>query len=376
MASIRFSALVGSAVGSVGGLTLRTGRGGPVISSRARPTLPASAAQADAQAKFETVHRAWSALSAAQKLSWTTAAAATTRTNRVGLTRPRTARETYFATAMPMCYAGITLPTTYALPVYSQPYTTVRAVAIGTEEIYVSMDSLSIPTGHAFSVYGGRTFSGDVAGATPRMRHLVSTTAARCYIDIRTAFLSHFGQPAIGERLAFRLVHWTPGATTQTSWPITCNVLNRGPVKNANQGFEGAWVGQAPLSWNTITTYTPLKVTTNPMQSNTSWNLSVNGSSAACAAWSTMLGPLTAGHVYEARILLALNSGTISVFRLYDAAFTSFLTATSFTTGSQKELTYTFTATGWTGTGWLLFQNNANLAGNFTVDNISIREVL
>lgn len=376
MASIRFSPVIGAAAGSIGGITLRNARGGPVAASRARPALPNSAAQSESQAHFTACIRAWLALSAANKLTWTTAALSTSRTNRVGLTRPRSARELYMATAMPMSLAGLTLPTAFALPTYSQLYSTVRAVAIAADEIYISMDSLSIPTGRAFSIYGARTFSGDVAGATPRLRHLVTTSTARCYVDVRTAFLAHFGQPAIGERLHFRIDHWQPGATTKTSWPVTCNVLNRGPLKSANQNFEETWTGNAPLSWNTITTYTPLRVTTNPMQALNSWNLSVNGSSAASAAWSTMLAPLIAGRVYEVRCLLALNSGTISVFRLYDAAFTTFLTLTTFTTGSQTEIIATFTATGWTGTGWILFQNNANLAGNFTIDHLSIREVL
>ncbi len=376
MASIRFSPMIGSAAGSIGGITLRNARGGPVASNRALPTRPATDAQLASQALFQSVYRAWAALSAANRLTWTTAALTTATTNRVGLARPRTARELYFATALPMAYAGVTLPTAFAKPVYSQPYATVRAVAIGAEEIYISMDAYSVPTGQAFSIYGARTFSQAIAGATPRLRHLLSTTTARCYIDLRTAFLAHFGQPAIGERLTFRVDHWQPGSTTKTSWPLTCNVLHRGPIINPNPTLEGTWTGQTPNWWYNPTTYTATRITTNPLQAANSWNLTVGDSAANASENGLWNATLIAGHNYEIRFLLALASGTISVWYLIDATPHYYLLLATPTSPWQGEQTIQLTPTAITGNCLWQIINYAHVPGNFTIDNISIREVL
>lgn len=376
MASIRFSPVIGSAAGSIGGITLRNARGGAVASSRARPTRPASLAQAYAQAYFESVHRAWANLSAAHRLTWTTAALTSSTTNRVGLTRPRTARELYFATAIPMAYAGLTLPTAFARPVYSQPYATVRAVAIGAEEIYISMDANAVPINQAFSIYGARTFSSAVAGATPRLRHLVSTTTARAYVDVRDAFLSHFGQPAIGERLAFRVVHWQPGATTKTTWPLTTNVLHRGPIINPNPRFETNWTANLPWYWYEPAIFTDTKITTNPLEALASWNLTVGDNAATASADGLWNATLVAGHTYEIRYLLSLASGTVTIGYIYDGFPHYFTFLTTPTAPWQGEPTVQITPAAITGNCKWFFANNPHVPGNFTIDNLTIREVL
>ena len=376
MASVRFSPLIGSMAGSVGGSVITGGLGGPMARSRPRPTLPHSTSQQESQRHFTAVHRAWTDLSAADRLTWTTAALSASKTNRVGLTRPRSARELYFATALPLAYAGAALPTAFARPVYSQPYTTIRAVAIAAEEIYISMDSPTLPVGQGFSVYGARTFSGAAQGRTPPLRHLLSTTSGRCLIDVRTPFLAHFGQPAIGERLAFRVDHWQSGSTSRTSWPLTTTVLNRGPILNYSPNWEMAWVGNQPVYWIAPVNFAPLRITTNPLQAANSWNLSVGSVGSNSTAFSNTFPPLTAGHTYEVRLLLAHASGTFSYFAIWDNTFVARFLLQTPTAPSQREFITTLTPVTWAGFSQFVFVSFATVAGNFTIDHLTIRRIL
>jgi hypothetical protein len=292
------------------------------------------------------------------------------------LTRPRTARELYFATALPMAYAQIALPTSFTLPTYSQPYTTVRAVAIGAEEIYISMDSNTCPVTQAFAIYGGRTFSSDVAGATPRLRHLLSTVTARAYIDVRDAFLSHFGQPAVGERLAFRVVHWQPGATSKTTWPLTCNVLHRSLVINPNPRFELAWVANLPSNWTEPSTYVDTRITVNPLEQLNSWQLVVGDNVNTSQAHGPWGAPLAAGHTYEIRYLLSVASGTLTIIAIYDTTPTYDTLLTAFAGPWQGEKIHTLAPTAINGNCTWWIANNPHVPVNFTIDLLSIREIL
>jgi hypothetical protein len=376
MASIRFSPVIGAAAGSIGGLVISSGRGGPTVKSRPRPTNPASLSQAYAQAYFEQVHRAWTALSAANRLTWTTAALSATKTNRVGLTRPRSARELYFSVALPMAYAQIPLPGAYARPIYAQPYTTVRAVAIAADQIYISLDAAAVVAGQAISIYGGRTFSAATSGPTPRLRHLLSTVYTRCYLDVRAAFIAHFGQPAIGERLAFRVVHWKPMGTARSIWDLTTTVLNRGPDHVNNGTFEGSWTGQVPSPWTAPVIYTPSRDQSNPLQAANSWTLSVGDNVATAYTAAYLLTGLTSGRSYEFRCLLAMASGTFNSLKLYDNATTIHTLIAAPTAPSQREIIHTIPALTWVNPVYLWLTNAPHAPGSFTLDNLSIREIL
>lgn len=85
MANIRFGSLVSDARGSVGGMTISAGRGGPIIRARRKPVNPRSALQEVQRGRQAYLARHWShTLTAQQRADWNAYAAATSWTNKLG----------------------------------------------------------------------------------------------------------------------------------------------------------------------------------------------------------------------------------------------------------------------------------------------------
>lgn len=85
MANLAFSALVADARGSIGGVVLSRGRGGPIARARVKPINPRSTLQAARRASVAYLMKYWSnTLTEQQRTDWRAYAAGTSWTNKLG----------------------------------------------------------------------------------------------------------------------------------------------------------------------------------------------------------------------------------------------------------------------------------------------------
>lgn len=376
MASIRYSALVAAAAGSIGSVVLSSSRGGATARTRPKPPIADSAAQLDSRAHFRAVTAAWTALSAANRLTWTTAAATLTTPNRVGFNRPRTAKDLFFSVALPMSYAGVTLPTSFARPTYYQPYTTIRAVPFAGQALYLTMDSAATPSAQGFIVRAGRTFSNLATAPKPPLRHILTSTTVQCYLDIYQPFKDHFGEPQAGEYLWFEVSHFQPGGWQRSTFTFSTPVLSRGAAINPNGTFEGSWSGNTPASWTPSAGATYLRRTVNPLADANSWTVTVPDSAATEGPYCYLGYTINTSKTYEFRALVSITAGHLDHFVIAPFAGTQFDIPAPIAAPWQGQITIPIDPSGWTNPCGMYPANNPHSTGSWTVDNVSIREVL
>ena len=112
MALIRLSSLIGSISGSLGPITFRNTRNGPLATKRLTRTKQRSPAQQQSDSRWTALTRAWDNLTPANRLAWSTLARQLTHTNSLGVTYPRSGFALYTQHASPAYHASIPLPTT------------------------------------------------------------------------------------------------------------------------------------------------------------------------------------------------------------------------------------------------------------------------
>jgi hypothetical protein len=106
MAIFRESPFTPGLTGSIGGVTARTGRSGPVLEIRPRPCYKNTAAQAAWRADFARVATAWRNLGDEQHAAWAAAAAVYPHTNRLGLKTQISGWNLYVKTNLQIAASG------------------------------------------------------------------------------------------------------------------------------------------------------------------------------------------------------------------------------------------------------------------------------
>lgn len=128
MALIRLSSLIGSISGSLGPITFKNTRFGPLATKRLLRTKQRSPAQQSSDSRWVTITRAWQELSVEQRLAWKRVANEIPFTNSLGVTYRRSAFSLFTRHSTPAYHAGLPLntypPFFKALPELTTVYAT------------------------------------------------------------------------------------------------------------------------------------------------------------------------------------------------------------------------------------------------------------
>lgn len=166
MALVKYGSAITQLSGSVGGVTYARNKGGAYLRARTSPTQPNSALQTGARTLFSAAVNTWTnTLTSAERLAWSSYAAAVPYTNIFGETRYYTGQQRYVQCYIARVNAGglvtaaATAPTTY------------------TEAASVSFLTMSMTAG----------------AATPGNTALVKNSAGPADIVAGDSLLIHFG---------------------------------------------------------------------------------------------------------------------------------------------------------------------------------------
>lgn len=111
MASIRFSAMVDQALGSVGQVTFSKNRYGPVTRARVAPVNPKTSRQLAVRAAFKTASQAWASLGASTQAAWNAFAAAHPMSDRLGNSRILAGNAMFTEVTANRALCGLAAPT-------------------------------------------------------------------------------------------------------------------------------------------------------------------------------------------------------------------------------------------------------------------------
>lgn len=130
MAIFTPSHLIAAISGSLGSVTFKATRNGPVLAKRARPSRNHSPTAHRAASRWATLISHWQSLTQQQRNSWTSLARNYAHTDALGVHRPRQGLHLFLQHATPAWYLGLPLPTSapelphLPAPLYEPPLQT------------------------------------------------------------------------------------------------------------------------------------------------------------------------------------------------------------------------------------------------------------
>lgn len=209
MAVIRYGALVDGISGSVGGLTFRGTRSGPVLALRGRRLARWGAVSVESRAIMSRIAAGWVALDSDQRLGWVQAAGRLAESNRLGVRRRVGAYELFVRQNVWALSRGAALVEDIPAQVVRWPLGSVTldlaALKIDVVTSWRAPGIVGVPAGE-FRFFGKRTFRGagrrgggwvhlwdSAAAGSPHTFALWSYWSAAC------------GAPEPGERFGVRV---------------------------------------------------------------------------------------------------------------------------------------------------------------------------
>jgi len=112
MAIFTPSHLIGAISGSIGSVTFKLTRNGPLLTKRPRKTRKHSQALHRSQSRWSTLLAHWQSLDYNERRTWLSLARVLSTTNRLGISRPRHAFRLFIQHATPAFYIPTSLPRT------------------------------------------------------------------------------------------------------------------------------------------------------------------------------------------------------------------------------------------------------------------------
>lgn len=376
MALVRFGSLIQAASGRVGGLCFSRQGGTPIVRTQplyrrhdSERCLATRAAMAQAQSL-------WRDLSEANRLAWANFARQFPASNRLGLSRQRSAFNVFMASTVRGLLGGFFFRPS---PDQQTPYLLGRTVSV---ELW--------PGGPANVLYAEGS-EGDLPHATVKAQRLVSTynglpgqiwrTVSRTDIsdfahDFWTNLVAAFGTPARLEWFRFDVTQWLP------AWPRT--LTSRHLVQIPNVGDELTYNGDfqiggtPPTGWTVVGTgaLTQAILYTYADLASGHWIVAAAQPATEFLTHTTYRFTLVAGQTYTLRLAYNVTSGNISViyYLVPGLGYANICGPLPTADGAWHTLAVQFTPT-WSGTACSLRINNAaNIPGNVLFDNISIRK--
>lgn len=223
------SHIVTGASGSVGGTTYAKNRNGLYLREKTVPTQPRTTAQTNVRASFTGSAQSWRGLSDAQRAAWTALGKQVTTTDALGQSSTLTGAQIHLG------LNGV-LATVGASPIAdapSQPETVAALPAITLEASRAGGASGALSVFVRSSVYAGkvqvyatpavsagRTYFGD---AGFRLLQAVDGLTSGG-TDITAAYTAKYGAPALGAKIAVKLVPISPSGFKGAKYHATAIV--------------------------------------------------------------------------------------------------------------------------------------------------------
>ena len=192
--------MIGQASGRVGGTIFSRNRGGSYVRNGSIPSKVTSEKALNAKSYLSLASQAWSALTAAQRLSWNTWAASKTVTNRLGRSISLNGQNWYVALNTRLLAAGesqISVPPADVAP--AGVTITSLKVDAGAGDCKIAFSASPTGANESLWIRGACVPSAAVTNVENLFTTLLITPGAQASpVDIEAALVAAFGPIAVG----------------------------------------------------------------------------------------------------------------------------------------------------------------------------------
>jgi len=207
---IRLGSLVAAASGSVGSVTLKNTRSGPLLTARRHKSNTRSDLQINHQSLIPRANAAWRALTAVQKNAWRIFARTMPRQNRLGVTVYPTAHQLWVSYALPHYAAALT---PLATPPPSLPFYGALAVILDITSAPKFEVGVGLASGSTNNYNQIAVAQNPALGSTTSFRrwHWFGTFVDNEGLLVLTApYIERWGNPRIGQVIGVRISTFSP----------------------------------------------------------------------------------------------------------------------------------------------------------------------
>jgi len=222
----KFGAIVVDGRGKLGGHVASKNRAGSYFRTKVTPTNPQTSAQVNARSILATLSAGWSALTAAQRLSWNNAVDLWKKTDVFGDLKNPSGFNLFVQLNSNLAHIGVAQINTPPLPAAIGHWTTFSFVPDEDGTMVVTFAPTPVPAGYAVIVDGTAPCSPGIANANARFRKVTKLAAATATgADIQADYQTKFGSIApIGDKVFLR-AKYINIATGQVGLPVEASAV-------------------------------------------------------------------------------------------------------------------------------------------------------
>lgn len=208
MASIKFSALVGDARGSIGGNVFSRNANGGYVRNRTTPINPSTSKQANVRARMMTVINAWRAMTADEKHKWATQVSSNGYMSRVGESQTYTGYQLFLKRNLQLLAIGQPIVVDIPVdPVFPDSYSDSLDLeaAVGGASFSVADMIFNVApgtSGQTLVIYSTGNLSTGVTSTAQSYRQVSTHDASSgTTFDFSSGLLGLLGTPQVGAQL-------------------------------------------------------------------------------------------------------------------------------------------------------------------------------
>lgn len=211
--------------GKLGGQVATKGRNGLNIRTKVKPINRRTTSQVDQRSLLATTSQGWSALTDAQRASWTASALNFTHTNNFGQKFKPTGKNFYTEVNLNLLNSGSAIVNKPPLTTPPTGLTALTALSAAANTLTASFAATPTAAGNVAIVQATRGLSAGVAFVGKQYRQIATFPAAAASpLDLTAAYTAKFGAPPSGLRVFIR-VKMIDSVSGLPSIPIQSSVI-------------------------------------------------------------------------------------------------------------------------------------------------------